>query len=148
MPDTEARREFSKEHIQEAKDNYDRYLRFLHDPRGLDIDWALVALFYCALHLIQAHAEKHARNLRVPIPSVHTDRSDDDRGRDRYVYEQCNDIYVAYNKLKAASEDARYKRIKRNVQQVEALHDEFFYPILTHFKIRHIDWEEKQQETV
>ena len=44
----------AREHLAGAKVNYQRYQRFLQMPE--DIGWALVALFYAALHLVQAHA--------------------------------------------------------------------------------------------
>ena len=57
MPPLPAAIEASNNHIQEAKNNYDRYKRLLEDDR--DIDWALVLLFYSAVHLVQAHAMRH-----------------------------------------------------------------------------------------
>lgn len=132
MPLTNSGNDFSNDHIEEAKDNYERYLRLLEDDR--DIDWALVILFYSALHLVQAHAERHAPKITgVAIPMDHHTRND-------YVKRQLSEIYDEYMLLQNASKDARYKRIKRTREKVIDLHDNFFEPIKSGVARRNIKW--------
>ncbi len=44
----------ARKHIDGAQENYQRYERLLQTPE--DAAWSIVALFYTALHLVQAHA--------------------------------------------------------------------------------------------
>jgi hypothetical protein len=133
MPSTDSPADHSEAHIEEAKENFERYERFLADNR--DIDWALIALFYSAVHLVQAHAERQTRTVRDPagIPGDHASRNG-------YVSRQLSEIYEDYMFLQSASKDARYKRIKRSRQQVEDLHDRFYEPVRSHLATRNIRW--------
>ncbi len=131
MPPTSTGNDFSNEHIQEAKDNYERYQRLLQDDR--DLDWALVVLFYSAMHLVQAHAERFARRLNEVIPADHQERNG-------YASRQLNELFEDYMLLQSASKDARYKRVKRTRDKVIELHDSLFETIRSRLAHRNIRW--------
>ena len=126
--------DLSYEHIREAEENYERYHRLLQDER--DVDWALVVLFYCAMHLVQAHAVRHARKLRNVdgIPADH-------ERRNAYVHRLLPELYEDYMLLQSASKDARYKRVKRSRNGVELLHDRLFETVRSRLAKRNIQWE-------
>src|SRR5438128_1346011 len=84
----------AKRHIQEARENYDRYSRLL---AAGDASWALVLLFYSALHLVQADAVVRNEKGRGPAPPVdHTERR-------AYVAHHASRIYPPYTRLLGAS---------------------------------------------
>jgi hypothetical protein len=130
MPTTDNSGDASDKHIQEAKENHERYLRFVEDDR--DIDWAIVVLFYSALHLVQAHAERHARRLNEQIPYTHPER-------DGYVARQLSEIQEDYDLLQSASKDARYKLKKRSKREAETIYS-WFEAIRSRLARRKISW--------
>ena len=132
MPPATSDNDISDFHIQVAKENYERYQRLLQN--NLDIDWALIALFYCAVHLVQAHAAMYAPRIpgeRVPV---------DHKTRNHYAANRLPEIFDAYALLKNVSEDARYDGVKRTREEVVDLHNNFFEPIKSRLARRKINW--------
>jgi len=114
----------SRPHLKEAHTNYQRYQRFLTEPENFD--WAIVLLFYSALHLVQAHAISKAKaDASVIRPESQFDR-------DRYVANHLGSIVYEYTALRNASEDARYNLVKRPVAEIQQFHDKCFLKIKNH----------------
>ena len=122
----------AKRHIEEARDNYQRYQRLLASPE--DKGWASVALFYAALHLVQSHAVAKSRaDARVLLPQSHAQR-------DAYIANHCLAIDFDYAALQELSLSVRYLLYKPDEAEIIQLHDAHFVPILTYFKRRGFGW--------
>lgn len=120
-------------HIQEAQENYERYERLLHSPP--DAGWALVSLFYSAVHLVQAHAIAKCPTLHPPspVPMDHYTRS-------RYVIDHLGRLDNHYSRLRDASEDVRYSLWKPDINEVKRYHDIEFSRVREHLRHLGISW--------
>ena len=119
-------------HILGAKENYERYERLLKNPP--DVDWALVSLFYSALHLVQAHAIANCPTRQWPNPPEnHAERSE-------YISDHLGRIFTDYSRLRNASEDVRYDLSKPTEDAVQAYHDKEFARIVEYFHNIGISW--------
>lgn len=121
----------AKPHIEEAHRNYLLYQRFLEEPASLD--WALVVLFYSALHLVQAHALSKGKIAGINVPKTHLER-------DNYVDDHLGDIRFHYRILREASEDARYDLVKRTREEVIYIHDKHFLAVKNYLEKRGFAW--------
>jgi hypothetical protein len=97
------------EHLQQARHN-EALASQLGSPSLLAYDWAITALFYCALHFVDAYLF----DLRNLDPEGHTARWDQRLGRrilgrNDYVKLNIPAIYQDYEKLYNASRRARYE---------------------------------------
>ena len=88
----------AQQHLERARRNFAAYQR-LRDG-GADLDWAIVALFYTALHLVQAYFVESATS-GFDIPRDHEQR------RDRILLKLLP-IFHDYRRLQTASHDLRY----------------------------------------
>ena len=129
MPAPKTANKEALEHIAEAYVNYRRYERFLNNSE--DVSWAIVALFYSAVHLMQAYA--HAKT-PANMPTTHIERG-------TYVWNQMKPIAAHYERLKTASEWARYDMGKFNTGQTRRIHDEAFKLILNYMSQQGFWWE-------
>lgn len=75
------------------------------------LDWVVTAMFYAALHLIDAY---------LATKDVHFSTH---RGRDSLIWavRELRPIYGAYRRLKHRSEEARYEGVDFKPQQVRCL---------------------------
>ena len=99
-------------HIQEAQANYVRYERLAQNP--LDIGWALVLLFYSALHLVQAHALAKCPTLS-PTSSAWRKVPEDHGERSKYVSSRHRDRGVVHGEIIVAK--MNLKRIRMLCRQ-------------------------------
>lgn len=119
----------ARAHIKEAALNRQRYLTHLRT----DPELAINALFWCALHLVQAHAVQEATRLRDGrVPENHGERFD-------HIRRRLKSIQDAYEILENASKDARYDLVKRQPEEVEAFYRDRFEPIRVYLKTRGIE---------
>jgi hypothetical protein len=86
------------EHLAKARRNYKVYLDL--KQKGEHLDWAVVVLFYTALHLVQAYLVENAKT-KFDIPEDH-------RARDPCIWRKLRPIYNQYNTLLSRSKTARY----------------------------------------
>lgn len=121
----------ARAHIAEAKSNYDRYSRFAANTD--DTGWAIVVLFYSALHLVQAHAVTRCPALREKIPNSHVDRNS-------YVSRHLGNIDLAYRNLRDASEDFRYKLRQPETWEPEQYRIVHYERIRTYLADRGMGW--------
>lgn len=120
-------------HIEEAKRNYERYQAFIDN--SLYFDWAIVTLFYSALHLVQAFAVDSFKKGRTrEVPKDHVDR-------DRYINSHLVEINHDYDQLKNACNDARYDLVRWTREEIEEFHDSNFMEIKKKMVRRGITWE-------
>ncbi len=117
------------EHIAEAHANYRRYERFLNNSE--EVSWAVVALFYSAVHLMQAYA--HAKT-PMNMPDAHEKRA-------VYISNQMKPIASHYRRLRTASEWARYDMRPSDAAQTRRLHDEAFKQILIYMREQGFWWD-------
>lgn len=117
------------EHIAEAYANYRRYERFLNDPE--EVSWAVVALFYSAVHLMQAYA--HAKT-PMNMPDTHEKRA-------VYISNQMRPIASHYRRLRTASEWARYDMRPSDAAQTRRIHDADFKQILIYMREQGLWWD-------
>jgi hypothetical protein len=118
MPSPDPNRDQSLHHIQEASDNYARYQMMSEQDR--DLGWAVTLLFYSALHLVQAHAERHCtRTPSNPFPVDH-------QSRDPYVANNLPEVAHEYTRLYNASMDGRYRLKKFTMEDVQRYHDQAY----------------------
>jgi hypothetical protein len=92
-------REQARLHLERARHNYGLYADLTGMPHRAD--WAVVALFYTALHLVHAHFAEVAAT-GFDIPRTH------DQRRDR-VRRYFPTIYRNYAALHDVSVDVRYR---------------------------------------
>ena len=123
----------AKEHISQAQNNYQRYLRLLQTPE--EAGWALVILFYAALHLVQAHAI--TRHPGEAPPKDHQERS-------IYVASHLGRLYADYLRLQDGSEEVRYNLWYPTRADVEPFHDKAFQNIRRHLSTLGISWPDEE----
>ncbi len=123
----------ARKHIDGAHRNYQRYQRLLQTPE--DTDWAVVALFYAALHLVQAHAIAKSGRLQEPVPDNHNERI-------KYVKQNLGRLEADYVVLEEASKLVRYDLWQPTPEQAATYHDQEFARIRTHLAAQNIAWGE------
>ena len=124
-------------HIQAAKGNYGRFERLALNPP--DVGWALVLLFYSALHLVQAHALAKCPTISPASPSwrkVPEDHSE----RLKYISDHLGRLYADYSRLQDASQDVRYELWLPSADEVKSYHDREFAKISEHLHNAGITW--------
>lgn len=89
-----------------------------------DYDWAVVALFYAALHLIQAHL------IRTSGPV----RTHSERNRRMLNNDDLKPAYDAYRTLRDHSETARYECRRFAQEEFEAIRDGAFATVRDHME--------------
>jgi hypothetical protein len=102
-------------HLAQARHNFRLYQK-LRDE-GEFLDWAVIALFYTALHLIQACLIDIAANA-FDYPRSHEQR-------DAFIRRKLSEVWLSYNFLQNQSTRARYhpdqpKPTVRTLQECEA----------------------------
>ena len=127
----------AKKHIAQAQDNYRLYLRLLETPEG--VRWALVVLFYAALHLVQAHALTKYPN---DMPSK------DHLERRVYVAGNLGRLFGDYIRLQDVSEQVRYELWYPTRENVEPYFIQEFENIRKHLAILGIAWAENVPENL
>lgn len=126
-PKTTSRR--SREHLQEVYENYCRYQNAL--DRQEYLNWAIVFLFYSAVHLINAYAA-----------TKHPDRKFESHyDRDEYIKDNLKVVYARYRRLEEASRSARYDLVRYDRSRTLRFHDEAFAGIRTELKTLGFEWE-------
>lgn len=107
--------EDAQAHLDRARHNYRVYQR-LKAPEGEPaLDWALVALFYGALHLVQAYACQHG----PWRPGDHADRRD-------YLRQELRPIFDDYRDLQDRTDQVRYDLWMPAPAELESWHDRQF----------------------
>lgn len=109
-------------HIEGAQKNYQRYQRLLQAPE--DADWSLVALFYTALHLVQAHAIAKSGRFAEPAPTNHNERI-------KYIEKHLGRIEADYIRLEEASKSVRYDLWQPTPEEIARYHNLAFTRIRT-----------------
>lgn len=123
----------ARKHIDGARGNYQRYERLLQTPE--DKGWAVVALFYAALHLVQAHAIAKSGPLQEPVPDNHNERI-------KYVNKHLGRIEADYIRLEEGSKSVRYDLWQPTPEEIARYHDQAFARIRTHLATQNIAWSE------
>ena len=123
----------ARAHIAEAQDNYRRYERFLQTPE--DTSWARAALFYSALHLVQAHAITKCALVHDVVPSNHNERI-------KYVVKHLGRVERDYGRLEDVSKAVRYDLWRSTLEENARYHDEAFMRIRTYLAMQNIAWSE------
>lgn len=123
----------AREHIAGAQANYLRYLRYLQTPE--DVGWALVALFYAALHLVQAHTIAKTGPLQEPLPDNHNERI-------KYVENHLGRIEGDYVRLEGVSKSVRYNLWEPTPEEVAKYHGQEFVRIRAYLAAQNIAWSE------
>jgi hypothetical protein len=123
----------ARQHLAGARANHQRYERF--SPTSEDRDWALVALFYAALHLVQAHAITKCALTRETVPSNHNERI-------KYLSRHLGRIEFDYLTLEDMSKAVRYELWQPTSEEVTQYHDQEFTRIRTHLAAQNIVWNE------
>jgi hypothetical protein len=100
-------------HLDQARRNYALYQRLTAGEQ--DLDWAVTALFYTAVHLLQAFAAGNG----LPLLPGH-------REREGFLSTHCWAALGPYLKLYRASNETRYKLRYPTLSQVLNYHDEHF----------------------
>lgn len=101
----------------------------MDEPESLN--WAIVLLFYAAVHLVNAYAaDKH------PFTTF-TSHSD----RDTYINTNLKVIFLPYRKLEEASRSARYTLTRYDRARTIRIHDEMFNKIRIELKTLGFEWE-------
>ena len=123
-------KEAAIKHLARARQFHQAYLRLKNGRQ--DLDWAIIVLFYTALHLIQAYFVETASNA-FQIPRTHDDR------RTR-VGISLTPLFQHYRTLEDYSKDARYDPdytppTSEELQELEGLD---FAPIATELRSRGI----------
>lgn len=123
----------ARKHIDGAKANYQRYHRFLQSSE--DMGWALVALFYAALHLVQTHAITKCGLLQESVPKNHNERI-------KYVQDHLGRIEGDYTMLEEMSKCVRYDLWQPTSEEIATYHDQEFARIRTYLAAQNIAWSE------
>ena len=129
MPARKTANKQSLRHLQEASANYRRYQDFLKEPQN--VQWAIVFLFYSALHLVQAYACDKSPDLKLK----------DHEARDSYVARELRFVAKAYEKLKYASIDARYDLIVYDQVRALKFENDCFRPLRIHLREAGFFWD-------
>lgn len=112
-----------KKHIQQAEKNEEFFSSFnLKNTRFLD--WAITALFYSALHYVDAYLATKSQH-----PFNHRDR-----GQWLTKEQNLKYIYYDYEELKNRSEDARYKIVQFPPCFVSSLKAKEFTHVKSHIR--------------
>ena len=129
MPAPRTTNSKSREYLQEAYENYQRYEKSLDQQEYLN--WAIVFLFYSAVHLINAYAiAKH------PNKQFHSHQE-----RDEYVKDNLRVIYNRYDILEGASRNARYELVRYGRNRALQIHNNAFNGIRVELKTLGFEWE-------
>ncbi len=121
----------AKKHVREAWRNYCLYERWLEQEPS----WALVLLFYSAVHLVQAHAINLAStNPRIIVPADHLQRR-------RYIMERLRRIIADYGELQAASEHVRYSLVRYSREEALSYYAEEFSRVVEDLHNKGVSWE-------
>jgi hypothetical protein len=123
----------AREHLAGARANHQRYQRFLQTPE--DTGWALVALFYAALHLVQAHAITKCALVQEAVPGNHNERI-------KYLGRHLGRLEFDYEALEKASKIVRYNLWQPTAEEVTRYHNQEFTRIRTHLAAQNIAWSE------
>src|SRR5438270_14087151 len=102
----------SSRHIAEASANYARYE---HLNEVGEYGWAVVLLFYSALHLVDAYKCIHH-------PGVDFRNHEQ---RDEYVFDELRSIHVYYKSLLSMSRSVRYDLYDCSSENVHYAHGEY-----------------------
>ena len=102
----------SSRHKAEAKANYHRYT-LLHEQG--EYGWAVVLLFYSALHLVEAY-----KCIHHPAESLN-----DHRKRLDYVYDELRQISVYYETLYTMSRHVRYYLYVCSEEKADYAHGDY-----------------------
>src|SRR5207249_405366 len=105
--------------------NYRLYQDLLNG--GQYLEWAVIALFYAALQLVDAHATQNGRSLSVD----HVERR-------RYVRDRLRSIWYQYGNLENASRECRYELRQPSEAEVLRFHDRDFKHIEAQLRNRGI----------
>jgi hypothetical protein len=111
-----------EEHIDKSEHN-DRLSQDL--AGGPYLDWAVTAMFYSTLHLVDAF---------LAIRSTHPE-SHEERGRLIRTYTQLQRRRMDYRELEERSKDARYRCLPFTSQQVDAIRRDAFEPLKTALRL-------------
>jgi hypothetical protein len=120
-------KELALKHLARARQHYQTYVRLKNG--GQDLDFAVVALFYTALHLVEAYfVEHHGYPTR-----------DHQRRRDR-VGALLTPLFQHYRTLEDKSQDARYEpdHLPFTAEEVQELEVLDFTPLVAGLKARGI----------
>ena len=130
MPAPRTNNAKSREYLQEAYENYQRYENSLDQQEYLN--WAIVFLFYSAVLLINAYAA-----------AKHPDRNFTSHyERDEYVRDNLKVIYNRYNILEGASRNARYELVRYDRNRTVQMHNNAFNGIRVELKTLGFEWDE------
>ena len=123
----------AQDRLDQAAHNYRLYQQLLAD--GVFLDWALTALFYSALHLVNAHAiEVGKRDPDSPgsiFPGGHSWSRPGGRGT--YV-RSLPSIKNRYSALSDLSRQTRYELTRPTASQVRRWHDRHYVPLRAWFR--------------
>jgi uncharacterized protein (UPF0332 family) len=110
-------------HIQQAEKN-ERFFNNFDLKNTHFLDWAITALFYSALHYVDAYLAKKSQH-----PFNH-------RNRGQWLTKEQNlkYIYCDYEELKNRSEDARYKIVQFPPRFVSSLKAKEFTHVKSHIR--------------
>lgn len=101
---------------------YNAYQRLLADPDTLD--WAVISLYYSAMHLVRAHAQQIlSTNRTVRIPHTHED------GKSHVMLKVDPKLFTPYKRLLDGSVSCRYSRYLPDSAEVERYHDDCYVPV-------------------
>src|SRR5688572_30538282 len=101
---------------------YKAYQRLLADPDTLD--WAVISLYYSAMHLVRAHARQlFSTDRTVRIPHTHED------GKSHVMLKVDPNLFTPYKRLLDGSMSCRYSRHLPDAAEVERYHDECYVPV-------------------
>ena len=123
----------ARKHLAHSSANYRRYKRLLQTPE--DAGWALVVLFYTALHLVQAHAITKCALLQEPPPENHNERI-------KYMAQHLGRIEFDYLTLEDWSKAVRYEMWEPTPEEIIKYHDQEFARIKAHLAAQNIAWSE------
>jgi hypothetical protein len=89
-----------------------------------DYDWAVIASFYAALHLVQAYFER---------TGIRAD-SHRQRGREILRLDALQGVFEAYTILRQYSEQCRYECRRVSMTEYEAIQTGVFASVVTHLR--------------
>ena len=102
----------SNRHISESSTNYTRYENLKNSG---EYGWAVVLLFYSALHLVEAYKCIHHPSNKF---SSHSQRDD-------YVFEKIRSINQYYYSLSSMSRSVRYDLYDCKPENLQYAHGEY-----------------------
>jgi hypothetical protein len=114
------------EHVQQAREFFRFYERLVDE--GEELGWAVVVLFYTALHLVQAYAVRRGER-----PTGHDER----RG---FIARKLPSLVDPYRRLETESQRARYRLRKPDAARLEDCYRHDFLPIVEELRSRGITW--------